>query len=211
MLVDYDRLGLLFLSLAFNIWWFGKLKSFMMFPCAWVSFVPYFTVFSSLYAINIVCVPFTFVPFCSIFSVISILYAILIMVRCGLLCAVWLRKLKIYILPIVYVSMTPWLKASTQQIGHKMPYRLHIQMVANLHKCFCGPLKFCVFLMMSFLRDIIFSNSRARWFRINLPLFQRAEFTKHMGIHIMTWGLLCGWTTKDENCHGHGKGLPNCF
>jgi len=60
--------------------------------------------------------------------------------------------------------------------------------------------------VITFLRDIIiFSNSRARWFRIHLPLFQRAEFTKHMGIHFMTWGLLCGWATKDEHCHGHGK------
>jgi hypothetical protein len=149
MLVYYDRLGLLFISLAFNIWWFGKLKSFMMFPCTWVSFVPYFTVFSSLYAINIVCV-----PFCSIFSVvISIFYAILIMVGmwASVCCLVEKTEKKdvTYIVPIVYVSTAPWLKASTQQIGHKMAYRHHVQMVANLHDCFCAPLKFCVFLTVS--------------------------------------------------------------
>jgi hypothetical protein len=106
MLVYYDRRGLLFLSLLSIFGGFGKLKSFMMFPCTWVSFVPYFTVFSSLYVINIVCV-----PFCSIFSVISILYAILIMVGmwASVCCLVEKTEKKdvTYILPIVYVSMTP--------------------------------------------------------------------------------------------------------
>jgi hypothetical protein len=66
--------------------------------------------------------------------------------------------------------------------------------------------------VLIFLRDIIiFSNSRARWFRIHLPLFQRPEFTKHMGIHFMTWGLLCGWATKDEHRHGHRKACQIVF
>jgi hypothetical protein len=150
MLVYYDKLGLLFISLAFNIWWFGKLKSFMMFPCTWVSFVPY--LFHSF-----------FKPLCYKYSTCSFLFHIFLLFQFFMLYLIMVgmwasvcclvekteKKDVMYILPIVYVSMTPWLKALTQQIGHKMAYRPHIQMVANLHKCFHAPLKFCVFLMVS--------------------------------------------------------------
>ncbi len=152
MLVYYDKLGLLFISLAVNIWWFGKLKSFMMFSCTWVPFVPYFTVFSSLYAINIICV-----PFCSMFSVIfnSLCYTynggdVGFCVLFGW--ENWKERCDgdITYCICLHDTLNHWIKASTQQIGHKMAcYRPHIQMLANLHKCFCVPLKFCVFQMVS--------------------------------------------------------------
>jgi hypothetical protein len=66
----------------------------------------FYTLFKPLCYKYIVCV-----PFCSIFSVISILYAILIMVGmwASVCCLVEKTEKKdvMYILPIVYVSMTP--------------------------------------------------------------------------------------------------------
>jgi hypothetical protein len=180
MLVYYDRLGLLFISLAFNIWGVWKAQKLhdvslhMGFICSL-----FYSLFQPLCYKYSMC-SFLFHIFCCYFNSLCYTYNGGDVGFCVLFgWENWKERCHVHNTYCICqhgtltqsFDTTNWSQNGLQAPrpnGGQSP-----QMFLCAFEILClsdG--------IITFLRDIIFSNSRARWFRIHLPLFQSAEFTK---------------------------------